>query len=77
MDPGNYAMQHVSRRFNGSPERVFEAWTDARQIKRWLEECGCDPSSVKLVLGIGEAFNVRWAKYNILENFNTLIATGG
>ncbi len=58
MDPGNYAMQHVSRRFNGSPERAFEAWTDARLIKQWLDECGCDPSSVELVLGIGEAFHV-------------------
>lgn len=58
MDPGKYAFQRHSRRCSVPPERAFEAWTDAGQIKQWLDECGCDVSSVDLDLRIGEAFNV-------------------
>lgn len=58
MDPGNYAFQRHSRHCSVPPDRAFDAWTDAGQIKQWLDVCGCDVSRVDLDLRIGEAFNV-------------------
>ena len=67
---GNMVALQVSRRFDASPERVFDAWLDPRIARRWLFSDGTAEIVVaEIDARIGGAFRfVRRDKDGDLEH---------
>jgi uncharacterized protein YndB with AHSA1/START domain len=49
---------YVSRTFAAPREKVFRAWTEPEQIKKWLAPAGCGTPSAEIELRVGGTYRL-------------------
>ena len=61
MNPTTDTTLRMTRQIHASPERVFEAWTEAQELERWSCPEGCRAVAIEVDLRIGGAYLIDMA----------------